>query len=94
MKKFEISANFIGSLFTEVEATTAKEAKEKFLTSLGATLNGFSEWSVTLENVLTSSKKPLVLSELNIAFPQKLTNEDIKHWEGIEIEEVENFSDN
>lgn len=94
MKKFEIQANFIGLLFTEVKATTAEEAKEKFLTSLGTTLNGFGEPSVTIENVTLPSVKSLVLTELNMVFPDKLTNDDKKHWEGIEIEEVENFNNN
>ena len=88
MRKFEISANFIGILFTEIEATTEEEAKEKFLASLGTTLNGFGDPSVTIENVMLPSVNPLELSELNIAFPKELTSDDIKHWEGIEIDEI------
>jgi hypothetical protein len=94
MKKFEISADFIGLIFAKVEATTAKEAKEKFLTSLGTKLNGFGDPSVTIENVILPSVNPFVLTELNMVFPKELTDEDKKHWEGIEIEETENFSEN
>ena len=94
MKKFEISAQFIGLVITEVEANTAVEAKEKFLTSLNTELNGYGDPSVTLENISVPSEdplipKPLVLTELNMAFPNKLTNDDMKYWEGIEIEEME-----
>ena len=89
MKKFEISAPFIGLIFAEVEATTAEKAKKKFLTSLGTTLNGNGDPSVTIENVTLPSVKPIVLTELNMAFPKKLTDNDKKYWDGIEIEEVD-----
>jgi hypothetical protein len=94
MKKFEISAQFIGLIITEVEANNAVEAKEKFLTSLNTELNGYGDPSVTLENISVPSEdplipKPLVLTELNMTFPNKLTNDDMKYWEGIEIEEME-----
>lgn len=87
MKKFEISACFLGMLFAEVEADSAKEAKEKFLTSLGTVLNGFGDPSVTIENLPVT--ETLILKELNMAFPNTLTEGDKEHWEGIEAEESE-----
>ena len=90
MKKFEVTADFIGLLFAEIEANTPEEAKEMFLTSLGTTLNGFGDPSVTIENVLIPGKEIFALKELNMVFPKKLTNDDKKYWEGIEVEEAEN----
>ena len=89
MKKFEISAQFLGLLFADVEAETAEEAKEKFLTSLGTEPNDFGDPSVTIENVTLPTTKPLILLELNMAFPEKLSDNDKKHWDGIEVEEAE-----
>jgi hypothetical protein len=94
MKKFEIGAPFIGYLVVEIEANTPEEAKEKFLESLGTELNGFGDPAVTIENVLLPSVKPLVLKELNMAFPKELTDEDKKHWEGMEIDEIDKDYDN
>ena len=94
MKKFEVSAPFIGFMVARIGANTAEEAKEKFLSSLGTELNGFGEPSVTIENVTLPSVYPLALTELSMAFPKKLTDEDKKHWEGIEVEEDFDFSDN
>lgn len=89
MKKFQIGAQFLGLLFTEVEAETAEEAKEKFLTALGTEPNDFGDPSVTIENVLVPGKEIFNLKELNMAFPEKLTDADMKYWDGIEVEEVE-----
>src|ERR1035437_2055979 len=89
MKNFEISANFIGLLFAEVEANTTEEAKEVFLNSIGASPNEHGDWSVTIENVSLPDSQ-FFLNELNMAFVEKITDEDKKHWEGIEIEETEN----
>jgi hypothetical protein len=61
----------------------------KFITSLGCTVNGFGDWSVSIENVLIPSVKPTILSELNMAFSKNVTDDDKKYWNGIEIEEVE-----
>jgi hypothetical protein len=88
MKKFEIGAPFIGYLFVEVEANSAEEAKENFLTSF-TELNGFGDPSVTIENVLLPSVKPIFLKELNMAFPKELTDEDKIHWGGMEIDEID-----
>jgi hypothetical protein len=88
MKKFEIGAPFIGYLVVEVEANSAEEAKENFLTSF-TELNGFGDPSVTIENVLLPSVKPIVLKELNMAFPKELTDEDKIHWGGMEIDEID-----
>lgn len=88
MKKFEICANFIGNLFVAVQADSAEEAKEKFILSIGALPNTLGGASTTIKNVLLNANEPIVLAELNIAFQEKLTPEDVAHWVDFEIEEL------
>jgi uncharacterized Zn ribbon protein len=87
MKKFEISAEFLGSIFVDVEANSAEEAKEKFLTALGTELNDAGDPSITIENLPVTGT--LTLKELNMVFPKEITDEDKKYWGGIEAEEID-----
>lgn len=89
MKKFEITANFIGNLWIEIDADNENEAKEKFINSLGAFPNEEGGLSVSVQDVSLNTNQPLILSELNMAFQENLTQEDVKNWFDFDITEIE-----
>jgi hypothetical protein len=92
MKKFEISAMFLGSIALDIVAIDEADAKQKFLVQLGTILNNYGEPSVTLANVsipgANANGSTIVLDELNMCFPSKLTDADVENWSDFDIEEI------
>jgi hypothetical protein len=79
MKKYEINANFIGSLFIDIEADSEEQAKEIFLKNIGNKKNNHGDPYFCLEDVELQTIAPMKFAELNLAFPKKLNDNDIKH---------------
>jgi hypothetical protein len=90
MKRFEVTASILGTAITTIEAESEPAALEIFLTRLKAVKNCHKNWSASFDNViLIVDGDPVLLEELNLAFPRKLTEHDIEYWTAFDAMEVD-----